>query len=465
MKRLSLILCLFAAVALTAGAQSAPRSATNLAVTPPLGWNSWDAYGLTINQAQFKANVRWFHQHLQPFGWQYVVIDEGWYLAHPENSAAPGYTLSPNGLYLPAPDRFPSAADEEGFKALADYVHSLGLKFGIHIIRGIPRAAVEKNLPIAGSDFHARDAADTADTCRWNSDNYGVRDNAAGQAYYDSLMRLYASWGVDFLKVDCISSPYKAASIHMIDRAIAKTGRPIVLSLSPGPTPLADAADVKRSAQQWRISNDFWDLWSSPHDSNGFPQSLKNQFALLAAWEPYAGVTDGRGHWPNADMLPIGYLGPHPGWGAPRWSRLTHTEQQTLITLWSIARSPLILGANLTRMNAATLALLTNPEVLAVDQHTTGNHEVAEASGNGNIVFWVAHEGPDTILAVFNRGDAQARVKTPAWNKLGSQFGLNHSSYHVRDLWQHKNLGQRSSLNILIPAHGCALLRLRAVPG
>jgi len=451
-----LSLPLAAALSLSAFAQSA----LTLAPAPPLGWNSWDSYGLTITEPQFKANVAWFHQHLQPYGWQYVVVDEGWYLAHPDDSKAPGFTLSPNGRYLPAPNRFPSAGETEGFKPLADYVHSLGLKFGIHIIRGIPRQAVALNLPIANSPYRAFVAADTSDTCRWNSDNYGVRNNSAGQAYYDSVIQLYASWGVDFLKVDCISSPYKAASIHMIDAAIKKSGRPIVLSLSPGPTPLAEAADVSRSAQLWRISNDFWDLWSSPHDANSFPQSLKNQFPLLAQWAPYAGIKDGSGRWPDADMLPIGYLGPHPGWGKPRRSRFTPAEARTLITLWSIARSPLILGANLTQMDPATESLLTNPEVLAVDQHTTGNYAVATAIKNGNIVFWTARESSGPIIAVFNRSDRPARVITPPWKKLGSQFGLDHATYKVRDLWQRKDLGPRRSLSVTLPPHGAALFRL-----
>lgn len=455
MKRTALAVSLFTALALSASAQYTGAPASLPPLGPALGWNSWDSYGLTINEAQFKANVHWFHQHLQPYGWQYVIIDEGWYLARPGDAHNPGYTISPDALYLPAVSRFPSAGAEDSFKPLADYVHSLGLKFGIHIVRGIPREAVDKNLPIAGSSLRAAEAADRGDTCRWNSDNYGVRNNAAGQAYYDSMLRLYASWGVDFLKVDCISSPYKAASIHMIDAAIKKAGRPIVLSLSPGPTPLADAEDVMRSAQQWRISNDFWDLWSSPHDENAFPQSLKNQFQLLAAWEPYAGP----GHWPDADMLPIGYLGPHPGWGNPRQSRLTHAEQRTLITLWSIARSPLILGANLTRMDTATESLLTNPEVLAVDQHTTGNHAVAEAQGS-KIVFWVAREGPYPILAIFNRTDAAARVNLPPWQKLGNQFGFDKATYHVRDLWQRGDLGSRRSFSVTLPPHGAALYRL-----
>lgn len=462
MKRSSLSLCVLAAFALATAALTSAQASAPLAPTPPLGWNSWDAYATTITEAQFKANVAWFHQHLQPYGWQYVVIDEGWFAVHPESSTHPDYTISADGRYLPALDRFPSAGAQDSFKPLAGSVHALGLKFGIHIIRGIPRPAVEKNLPIAGSSFHAADAANRADTCRWNSDNYGIQDNAAGQAYYDSILKLYASWGVDFLKVDCISQPYHAASIRMIDEAIRKTGRPIILSLSPGPTPIAEAAEVSQHAQQWRISDDFWDIWSGPQNQSGFPADIKTHFALLAQWEPWASP----GHWPDGDMLPIGYLGPHAGWGAPRQSRLTHTEQRTLITLWSIARSPLILGANLTRMDAATESLLTNPEVLAVDQHTTGNHPVLEvgkesgASGDGNIVIWVAREGSSTILAVFNRSDAPAHVETPAWNKLGSQFGLDQASYSVRDLWQRKNLGHQSSLNVTLPAHGSALFQL-----
>jgi alpha-galactosidase len=455
LKRWCFSLCFLAAISVTAAAQTGAPAVTPLAPTPPLGWNSWDSYGFTITESQFKANVDWFHQHLQPYGWQYVVIDEGWYFAHPGEYA----TLSADGRYLPAANRFPSAANGQGFKPIADYVHSLGLKFGIHIVRGIPREAVYKNLPIANSSFIAGKAADLLDTCRWNADNYGVKDNAAGQAYYDSIIQLYASWGIDFLKVDCISSPYKASEIHMIDAAIKRSGRPIVLSLSPGPTPLANAAEVMQRAQLWRISNDFWDGWTLLRDETGFPQSLKDQFSLLAQWSDYAGP----GHWPDADMLPIGYLGPHPGWGQPRQSRFTQVEARTLITLWSIARSPLILGANLTRMDAATESLLTNPEVLAVDQRTTGNHPLLEVGSNGapqtgNIVIWTAHEGNDIILAFFNRTDANSIVKVDPWNKLGGEF--DKSTYHVRDLWQRKDLGPHSSLSVSIPPHGSVLLRL-----
>jgi alpha-galactosidase len=456
--RSRLSLCLFAAFALTSTAQTS----ASLSPSPPLGWNSYDAYGLTITESQFKANVDWFHRHLQPYGWQYVVIDADWYLAHPDSPGHLGYTVSADGRFQPALNRFPSAVNQQGFKPIADYVHSLGLKFGIHIIRGIPREAVDKNLPIAGSSFHAADAADRSDLCHWNADTFGVKDNPAGQAYYDSIIRLYASWGVDFLKVDCIAAPYHSGEIHMISAAIKKSGRPIVLSLSPGPTPLEDAADVLQHAQLWRISNDFWDLWTSTHDASGFPQNLKDQFKLLAQWEQYAGS----GHWPDADMLPIGYLGPRAGWGpSPRQSRLTRNEARTLVTLWSIARSPLIIGANLASMDPVTESLLTNPEVLAVDQTTTGNHPVLQVAHKGitstdNIAIWTAREGSDPIIALFNRSDASATIDIPAWNKLGDQFALDQPTYHVRDLWLRKDLGPKSSLSVTLPAHGAALFRL-----
>ena len=261
-----------AIVSLSAVLLYAPKdkAADQLAATPPMGWNSWDSYGLTIDEAEFKANADWMAKRLKQFGWQYAVVDEGWYLQNPESSGKPAwqFTLDNQGRFMPAPNRFPSAANGAGFKPLADYAHSLSLKFGIHLIRGIPREAVAKNLPILDSAYHAAEAADPSDTCSWNPDTYGVRGNPAGQAYYNSLAKLYASWGLDFIKVDCISSrPYSATEIHMISAALKKTGRPIVLSLSPGPTSLAVADDVRQNAQMWRISDDFWDYWSLSADA------------------------------------------------------------------------------------------------------------------------------------------------------------------------------------------------------
>ena len=438
--------------------QAIPAQAQQLAPTPPMGWNSWDSYGLTITEAQFRANVDVQAKKLKSFGWQYAVIDEGWYLKDPLASTkaqAAEYVRDAYGRHIPAINRYPSAANDAGLKPIADYVHSLGLKFGIHIVRGIPREAVTENVPIAGSQFHMQEAADTTDVCPWNTENYGVRDNAAGQAWYDSLLKQYASWDVDYIKVDCISShPYKGDEIRMVHRAIEHAGRPMVLSLSPGPTPLDQAAEVGANSQLWRISDDFWDMWDKPKGEGAFSPGLKNQFATLAAWEPYAKP----GNWPDADMLPIGHLGPVPGYGKPRMTRFTQDEQRTLITLWSIARSPLILGANLTELDPDTMALITNPEVIAVDQQSTGNR-VAFTSEHMQV--WTAKATGSTskggtYLALFNLGD------TPDGLDLSFQLlGLESKQYKVRDLWQRQDLGSWKSCKVQIPAHASMLLLLR----
>lgn len=425
---------------------------TALAPTPPMGWNSWDSYGTTIDEAQFKATTEWFARHLKPYGWQYVIIDEGWTIP---KGGADGkgnnrqFTLDNYGRYIPAPSRFPSAEGDAGFKPLAVYVHSQGLKFGLHILRGIPKQAVESNSSIAGSSFKATDAADPSAPCPWNTDNDGVKDSPAGQAYYDSIAKLYASWDVDFIKVDCISSrPYAGADIHMLSTALRKTGRPIVLSLSPGAAPIEKVDEMRQYAQMWRISDDVWDVWRSNTD---FPQGVGNQFARAAQWAP---LTE-PGHWPDADMLPLGHLGPSAGWGEPRDSRLTHDEQRTLFTLWSMFRSPLIMGGNLLSSDEWTIALLTNPEVIAVDQHSTGERAVISTD---KAVVWTSHpdDGNGNYVAVFNIGDG-AQTLHYSWNELG----LNGTNYKLRDLWQRKGLGAAKEIKVTLPSHGCVLYRIQ----
>jgi alpha-galactosidase len=423
-----------------------------LAPTPPMGWNSWDSYGATVNEADFKANVRWFAEHLKQYGWQYVTVDMEWFVTNPipeGNGKASTYSFDAYGRYIPPLNRFPSSANGAGFKPLADYVHSLGLKFGIHILRGVPKSAVEKKLPIEGSSYTADSAADTADTCPWNPDNYGTNaSNPAAQAYYDSIARLYAQWTVDLIKVDCISSrPYKSDDIRMLRLALNKTGRPIALSLSPGAAPLDKTDEMRKYAEQWRISDDIWDLW---HSDVAYPQGLGDQFPRAAQWASLVQA----GHWPDADMLPIGYLGPAPGWGKARQTRLTHDEQRTLLTLWCIFRSPLMIGANLRSMDPWTNSLLTNPEVLAVDQHSTDNRQVFATD---KVVVWAARSegGRDYYLAVFNLEDTEQKVQY-GWQELG----ITKSSYSLRDLWEHKDLGSRQSLSLVLAPHGAELLRV-----
>lgn len=437
-----------------AHAQLGPKARRPLlAETPPMGWNSWDSYAITIDENQYKANANWEAAHLKKYGWQYAVVDMEWFVKNQTvgNSHQYQYSMDRYGRYTPPANRFPSAAGGAGFKPIADYVHSLGLKFGIHILQGIPREAVAKNLPIEGSRFHATDAANTSGTCKWDSDNYDLKDNAAGQAYYDSIARLYVSWGVDFVKIDCISSgPYKGAEIRMFSEALRKTGRPIVLSLSPGPAPINKVDELRKYAQMWRISTDVWDVWST---SKPFPEGLKEQFPRTSAWA----LLSEPGHWPDADMLPLGYLGPVPGYGKPRQSRFTHDEEQTFFTLWSIFRSPLMMGGNLTRMDAFTTSLLTNPEVIAVDQHSTGNHAAITAQ---NAVVWVAKAAPAKghYVAVFNLADARQTLHY-TW----AQLGLPAGRYRLRDLWARKPAGVEGAIDVTLPAHASALYRAERV--
>ncbi len=436
---------------LLAGAPPTGRS--DLAQTPPMGWNSWDSFGLTVTETEFKENASWFSEHLKTFGWQYVVVDEGWYLKNPQAKAGQfQFSMTADGRYTPALNRFPSAGQVAGFKPLANYIHSIGLKFGIHIIRGIPKEAVARNLPITGSSFRASEAADNMDTCPWNADNYGVKPTPAGQAYYDSIAQLYAGWGVDLVKVDCIAShPYRGGEIRMVSEALRKTGRPIVLSLSPGPAPLDKADELEKEAHMWRISDDVWDHWA--HDPKmAFSQSVSQQFPVAASWARYAGG----GHWPDADMLPIGYLGPRPGEGRARESQLTHDEQRTLITLWCMLRSPLFMGGNLTKTDKWTGGLLTNPDVIAVDQHSTGAREVSHEGGR---IVWVAksESGQGAYVALFNLSDAKQTVEYPL-----QSLGARKVSFRVRDLWSQRDMGEADRLKAedLAP-HAAMLYRVQ----
>ncbi len=436
-------------------------AAQTLAPTPPMGWNSWDSYGLTIDEEQFKANAQVLAS-LEQYGWQYAVIDEGWYLANPSGNTVPErqYTWSENGLLLPAADRFPSAANGAGFKPLADWVHAQGLKFGIHILRGIPRQVVAANLPIADSPFHASDAADTSSPCPWDDGNWGVKDNAAGQAYYDSMLRLYASWGVDFLKVDCIAdNPYRPTEIRQIAEAIRKTGRPIVLSLSPGPTALAHAAEVGKSAQMWRITNDHWDGWTFTHKpgEGEFPFGLRDEFDRIAQWYVYVAP----GNWPDADMLPNGWLGPHPGWGEARHSRYTPDEERTEFALWCITRSPLILGANLTRLDELTRSLIGNQNLLFMNQNITYSRPLDVSSlgpGFENARVWRATinepggRGYAEYFGFFNLADTPVTLRT-TWKQLG----LDAAKHSAQNLWDDSTTKDAKEIAVTLPPHGSAV--------
>ncbi len=411
-----------------------------------MGWNSYDAFGSSVTAAEFMANVTYVKDKLLVHGWNYVVVDFRW-------SDATAANYDPNGIggplemdafgrLMPAPNRFPSASEGKGFKPLADRVHDMGLKFGIHVMRGIPRQAVKTNTPIEGSAFKAADAANPQSTCSWCQDMWGVNTKAsAGQDYYDSIFRLYAAWGVDFVKVDDLSAPYHGDEIELIRKAIDKCGRPMVFSTSPGETPVARAEHLSTHANMWRVSSDFWDKWGS----------LNHAFDMAYRWQD----TGGPGHWPDSDMIPFGRIGIRSV-GKDRQTHFKRDEQVMLMSLWALRPSPLMLGMNLPDNDEWTLSLLANDEVLAINQDKLGRpaKRVSQVKGGGEVWFRELKNGA-YAAGFFNREEKETSV-TLNW----SDAGLN-GEYAVRDLWRHKMLGVfTDKITLTVPGHGAMLLRL-----
>jgi len=420
------------------------------AKTPPMGWNSWDCFATTVTEAQTKFHADFMAEKLLKYGWEYVVVDIQWYEPNATGfdykKGAP-LDMDEWGRLLPAVKKFPSSAKGVGFKALSDYVHQKGLKFGIHLMRGIPRQAVKKNAPIEGTNFHAADVADTVQVCRWNFDMYGVDVTKPGaQEYYNSVFKLVASWGVDYVKVDDLSS--HAPEIAAIRKAIDNSGRPMVLSLSPGGNPPGEGVFACENANVWRISNDFWDNW----------KALFDQFRRLNDWSKY----NGPGHWPDADMLPLGIIGNSSGditTGRP--TNFTKDEQYTLMSLWSIARSPLMFGGDMAKMDDFTLSLLTNSEVMAVNQNSSNNHQLFRQNG---LVAWVADGAgsKDKYLAIFNTNDKPANQAANGLKIAVKLADLGFSkSCQVRDLWKKADVGKfKSEFAPEINWHGAGLYRV-----
>jgi alpha-galactosidase len=411
------------------------KSGTTLALTPPMGWNSYDSFYANVTEKDVLAAAQSMKTLLQPYGWNTVVIDYLWY--------DPEKTTDSNGRWLPSKSKYPGATGSDGFKSLAAQVHALGLSFGIHLMRGIPRKSVSANSPVADSTYTASQAGNTGDTCSWDDHMYGVRaDTAAGKAWYDSIYTQYADWGVDFVKVDDMMNPYGGNVLHStevvaVHDSIAKTGRSIVLSLSPGPNQTKDVAVLNANANMWRTVNDFW-------DQNGL-SSLSDEFSTAYSWSTTTGIT--QGHWPDADMLPLGTIGSRP-------CAFSHNQQVTVMTLWAIMPSPLMFGGMPTKLSGDswTLALLTNDEVLAVNQDALGNRAKRISQQNSTEVWARDLADGRKAVALFNRGTQDATVSVTF-----SQLGLSGTP-PVRDLWRRQDAtGMSNGISVNVP-HEAALI-------
>jgi len=429
------------------------------ATTPPMGWNSWDCYGTTVTEAEVIANAEFMAEHLSAHGWDTIVIDADW--ADP-TARSHGYSedapllVDGFGRLQPDPVRFPSAADGAGFTALADRLHAMGLKLGVHVMRGIPRVAVAADLPIAGSDETAAGIADPTNSCEWNPHYAGLDHTRPGaQAYYDSCVEQFAEWGLDFIKADDLLWPYQAADIEAYSRAVDRVDREIALSLSPGrDLSAAHLEHLRRHATMWRVCDDVWDDWDH----------IEPNFARLARWAPVAGEAG----WPDADMLPLGRIGIRAERGEPRQDRLTPAQRRSLVTLWVMARSPLMIGGDLPSSDPTTIALFTDDAVLRILRESTGNREVLRER---DLVVWTAEAADVRWAAVF---DLSGTAREESFDSRGLGFGAAPGG--VVDVWSgapvlvdpvrvQSDVARgvapgSSAVRVALDPHGCVLLRV-----
>lgn len=421
------------------------------AKTPPMGWNSWDCYGPTVEEHEVKANADYMAAHLKEFGWEYIVVDIRWFVENDKaggyNQTDPRYVLDEYGRYLPAINRFPSAKDGKGFTELANYIHQKGLKFGIHIMRGVPKVAVEKKLPIKGTNGITADQIySTKNQCAWLKDNYTiVAEKEGAQAYYNSIFELYAAWGVDFVKIDDLSAPiYHKDEIDMIRKAIDNCGRPIVLSTSPGPTPIAAAKHISEHANMWRMVNDVWDSW----------WHIQNLFKVSEKWYAY----NNAGTWPDCDMIPLGRLSIRGERGENRMSNLTKEEQYTLMTLFTIFKSPLFFGGDLPSNDAFTESLLTNKDVLKMHSESTDVRLLFQQDGKVAITSKNKKTG-ETYLALFNISETDILKITVNLANLSLSGNVK-----ITNMWTGEDMGTfKDAITQNIAAHSSLLFKIKNI--
>jgi len=375
----------------------------DFAKKPPMGWNSYDCFGHAVDENEFKENVDFVAEHLKEYGWEYCVVDFCW--SYPQKGIinAPSQKFEDGkfdvelcldewGRPVPAPSKFPSA--NGSFKYLADYCHERGLKFGIHLMRGIPRQAVEYKLPIKNTNGITADMVISGEDCDWLNHNKGMdMDKPGSQEFLDSIFEQYAEWEVDYIKLDDAARPYslgRRKEVEGYHKAIMKTGRPMVLSLSPGAishesAPVEEADHFMKFANAWRIKDDVWD--NTRH--------LRDIFPIAKKWVSFVG----EGHFPDCDMLPIGRLLKCGGFGGERDTILTENEKQVMLTLWAFMRSPLMMGGHLPESKECDLKYYKQKEVININQNSSENRVVFDGD---KYQIWGAKVGNTEYESHFN---------------------------------------------------------------
>lgn len=441
-----------------------------LAQTPPMGWNSFDSYGVYLYEEAAMENMEAFAEKLKPHGYEYFVIDAGWFgefelqpgTIYPAEKHAKKMNFNEYGLLQPSETYFPN-----GLQPIIDRCHELGLKFGLHLMRGIPREVVRLDLPIKGTNYTASQIADTTSICVWNDQNYGIDMSKPGaQEFYNSLINQMAEWGVDFIKYDDLV-PFPE-EIKGIAKGIEQCGRPIVYSLSPGNGADPNHIEAFKTAHMLRVTADIWD------EQKGIEEAFE-------AWRKWQGKEE-PGFWIDMDMIPFGKLqlmSPKPegvqgdeskaelmqkmktgelenfellsGKGFTRWSKFTKDQMYTFITLRSLAASPLMMGGDLPTLDDFSLKLITDEEMIACNQNGVMGHLVYEKDG---IEIWNTPKknSENGWIGIFNRSSEVNEISLKT-----ADLGLDAAqTYDLENIWEESKV---SELDFSVNSNGVVFLK------
>ncbi len=416
--------------------------------TPVLGWSSWSFLRKNPTAALVKAQALALQNSgLQKIGYQYVNLDDFWY----QCPGPQGPNVDAYGRWVTDSSKFPAEGDTDGMKVMADYIHSLGMRFGIYVTPGISRQAVSRNMPIKGTSYTASQIAEPS----VKENNYNCKgmvrinyDQPGAQEYTNSWANMLAAWGVDYIKIDGMTDN-NAADVKAWSDAIRQSGRPMILDVTQGELTTAIAPTVMKYANQWEFAPDVECYHCEKHHSS-YPLTswadVAKRFNYVAEWQPYAGP----GAFNDYDSIEVGN-GSNDG--------LTPVERQTQISLWALAASPFILGIDLTHLDPTDLQkYLENSAVLAVDQDSIAAKRVFN-TGNRQ-VFAKREPNGDTIVGLFNTGKKAEEVSVPA-----STAGVpeNESGYSLHDLWTGETRKTSSTISAVVPSHGVVLYRITAL--
>jgi alpha-galactosidase len=422
---------------------------------PPMGWNSYNCWNYCVTESQFMQNAHYMADNLKKYGWEYCVVDFIWWV--PVNGQYGGGQggdwnkghIDQNGRFLPDESRFPSSKGGKGFKPLGDSVHNLGLKFGIHLMRGVPKMAVRSNYPVLNSTYTCTDAADQTSTCPWLDWMYGAKNNAAGQAYLTSMVQLCNDWGCDYLKIDDLSAAtYHGPEVEMYAKAIASVSREIVFSTSPGATPINQASHVSQYCNMWRLVNDLWDTWGQLTDAYNVDENWRK---TTVQWGP--------GKWPDIDMLPFGHLALIGPVGQPRYSLSTYTkgEHRLMFLLWCVNNGPLMWGGHLpdNSNNPFYDSLMMNSDALYINQHGI-KARVLKAQSTGTPI-WTSTHPTDTTTKFLLLGNTSTSSQTISVSLNTIGFPATQA-VPVKNVWTGATLSNfTGTFAQTIPSHDAGL--------